>query len=354
LKAAEKISHMRYVLNELKIKTERIYLKEDRYFDTYKLRLKCGVSIIKVERALKDIGLHLKSYSSPTGYAIMREGVYCISVQKKEVKSEPLSLLMRTCPDMFSPILLGVDISGAPLWVDLQKLPHLLMGGTTGSGKSMLLHSMILSALSSGTAIYLADPKQVEFSIYEPASLVRKIDYSVKDVYETLNSLCREMESRFRLFKKAKVRNVVEFNNKSKKEFIRPIIYVIDEWADLVLEDKKLQEKSCVLTQKSRAAGISVILSTQRPSAKVISGLIKVNFPGRISLKVPSYRDSLVILDRKGGESIVDIGAGLFHSGTTETLKYFRAPYIANLESEAKDIFIKKNLVSFWKKILLR
>ena len=218
------------------------------------------------------------------------------------------------------------------LIVDLNKVPNLLIGGTTGSGKSVLLHSIILSLIRRDAEIYLADPKFVEFSMYSDVRQVKWIDNTAQQLSSTLNHIKNIMQSRYDLLVKHKCRNIKEYaNNINTETIMKPICIVIDEWADLVLSDRKIQEELCCIAQKGRAAGIGIVLATQRPSVNVVSGLIKANFPGRVCLRVASQVDSKVILDRKGGESLSDVGTGIYLDGNLKSPIHFKSHYIENI-----------------------
>ena len=219
--------------------------------------------------------------------------------------------------------------------VDLNTLPNILVGGTTGSGKSVLLHSFILSLLGSDAFLYLVDPKMVEFGVYSDLNAVKALVHSAEETNDIIEEVRTLMETRFYHLHKSGARNAIEYNRRVEpKNRMKPIVMVVDEWADLVLQDKTIQKSLCLVAQKGRAAGISIILATQRPSCRVISGLIKANFSGRVALKVASAIDSRVILDCKGAEKITDIGTGLYLDGSLSKPLLFRAPYITDIQKE--------------------
>ncbi len=237
-------------------------------------------------------------------------------------------------------ILLGKDISGAPVVADLRKMPHLLIAGTTGSGKSVCLNSLILSIIFKSTPrdvrLILVDPKMLELSVYE--GLPHLLAPVVTDMKKAANSLrwgIFEMERRYRLLAAVGVRNLAGYNRKVKdgikrkaplmNPLVEPgeepeelttlpyIVIIIDELADLMMVvGKKLEELIARLAQKARAAGIHLVLATQRPSVDVITGLIKANIPSRISFRVPSKVDSRTVLDQGGAESLLGMGDMLF------------------------------------------
>jgi S-DNA-T family DNA segregation ATPase FtsK/SpoIIIE len=237
-------------------------------------------------------------------------------------------------------ILLGKDISGAPVVADLCKMPHLLIAGTTGSGKSVCLNALILSIIFKSTPrdvrLILVDPKMLELSVYE--GLPHLLAPVVTDMKKAANALrwgIFEMERRYRLLAAVGVRNLAGYNRKvnegikRKAPLMNPlveageepeqlttlpyIVIIIDELADLMMVvGKKLEELIARLAQKARAAGIHLVLATQRPSVDVITGLIKANIPSRISFRVPSKVDSRTVLDQGGAESLLGMGDMLF------------------------------------------
>ena len=237
-------------------------------------------------------------------------------------------------------VLLGKDISGAPVVADLCKMPHLLIAGTTGSGKSVCINALILSIIFKSTPkdvrMILVDPKMLELSVYE--GLPHLLAPVVTDMKKAANALrwgIFEMERRYRLLAAVGVRNLAGYNRKveegvkQKSPLMNPlvepgnepeelatlphIVIIIDELADLMMVvGKKLEELIARLAQKARAAGIHLVLATQRPSVDVITGLIKANIPSRISFRVPSKIDSRTILDQSGAESLLGLGDMLF------------------------------------------
>ncbi|MBR6355791.1 MAG: DUF87 domain-containing protein [Alphaproteobacteria bacterium] len=224
------------------------------------------------------------------------------------------------------PILIGVDMHGKPVLKDLAKMPHLLVAGTTGSGKSVGLNSFILSLIGKKQPdelkLILVDPKRIEFSMYNNQKYM--LCPTVTDMSMAarwLEKLCDEMNARYAVFEKAMVRNIGEYIEKGNK--MPYIVCVIDEFADLILFDKNVEKQVQILAQKSRAAGIHLIIATQRPSVDVITGVIKANLPTRLSYKVSSPVDSMTILNMAGAEDLLGRGDSLLleENGTlTRTL----------------------------------
>ncbi|MBQ7633629.1 MAG: hypothetical protein IJS88_05925 [Alphaproteobacteria bacterium] len=224
------------------------------------------------------------------------------------------------------PILVGVNMHGKPIIKDLSKMPHLLVAGTTGSGKSVGLNSFILSMMAKKQPeelkFILVDPKRIEFSMYNKQRYMLcppVTDMSMAARW--LEKLVDEMNARYAVFEQNMVRNIGEYHAKGKK--MPYIVCVIDEFADLILSDKNVEKQVQILAQKSRASGIHLIIATQRPSVDVITGVIKANLPTRLSYKVSSPTDSMTILNMAGAEDLLGRGDSLLleENGTlTRTL----------------------------------
>ncbi|MFQ5355174.1 MAG: DNA translocase FtsK [Mariprofundaceae bacterium] len=251
------------------------------------------------------------------------------------------------------PLALGVDISGNPEVADLAKMPHLLIAGTTGSGKSVSVNSMINSVLMKYTPqdlrLILVDPKMLELSMYEdiPHLLVPVVTNPHKAA-KALAWAVFEMERRYRLMSEARVRNISGYNRTVKgdapegSERLPYIVIIIDELADLMMvAGREVEQSICRLAQKARAAGIHLILATQRPSVDVITGLIKANLPSRISFQVSARVDSRTILDQMGAEQLLGHGDMLFLSGA-RNIKRVHGAYVSDAEVIALVEHLKK------------
>ena len=226
------------------------------------------------------------------------------------------------------PLALGVDIAGKPVVVDLAKMPHLLVAGTTGSGKSVAVNAMICSMLMTHTPktlrLIMVDPKMLELSMYDdiPHLLVPVVT-SPHKANKALAWSVFEMERRYVLMSEAKVRNLAGYNEQVRQtgegEALPLIVIIIDELADLMMvAGKEVEQSICRIAQKARAAGLHLVLATQRPSVDVITGLIKANLPSRLSCKVSSKIDSRTILDQMGAEQLLGQGDSLFLNGGSE------------------------------------
>lgn len=214
------------------------------------------------------------------------------------------------------PICLGADITGEPLFADLAKMPHLLIGGTTGSGKSVGMNTFVLSLIAakkpSEVKFVMIDPKKIEFSIYNNQKyLYCPVITESQDAVDTLAYLAEEMDKRYNIFAENMVKNLSEYHEKVDND-LPYIVCVIDEFSDLMVVDKSVEKDVMRLAQKARAAGIHLILATQRPSVDVVTGVLKANFPTRLAYKVASRVDSQTILDTPGAENLIGRGDCLF------------------------------------------
>lgn len=335
--SSEKTDNMRGLLSDFGIKLSKVEVDESRYFDRYKISLSRGSRFSKIESVLDDIGLTLRSVSKPKGELNMPNGSYDIIIQKKYIESPDMkSMISRIPSEMTIPVALGVDLAGNDIFFDLNEIPNLLVAGTTGSGKSVLLHNIILSLLKSGNTVFVVDPKLVEFSCYNKAGKSVFVGSTEEFFKKTIDFLSLEISKRFQIFGRLGCRNISDFNKKFSKSF-QPIVLVIDEWADLAMKNNSYQSMLCKIAQIGRAAGISIVLATQRPSADIISGKIKANFPGRIALRVASSVDSRVIIDDVGAENLKNKGSGIFIGGDGVALR-FRTGYIEDVENYIKEI----------------
>jgi len=239
------------------------------------------------------------------------------------------------------PMALGVDIGGQPVVTDLARMPHLLVAGTTGSGKSVAINAMICSLLMTKTPqelrMIMVDPKMLELSVYDdiPHLLVPVVTNPHKAA-KALAWAVYEMERRYHLMSEAKVRNIDGYNKAADKledgERLPYIVIVIDELADLMMvAGKEVEQAICRIAQKARAAGLHLILATQRPSVDVITGLIKANLPSRLSFQVSSKIDSRTILDQMGAEQLLGMGDSLFLTGARD-LRRVHGAFVSDRE----------------------
>ena len=298
-----------------------------------------GVRVSTISRLENDIALSLAALGIRIIAPIPGKGTIGIEVPNK--KTEIVSMRSAISAEKFQtskmelPIALGKNISNEMVVVDLATMPHLLMAGATGKGKSVGINAILVSLLykkhPSELKFVMVDPKKVELSIYSTiekhflAKLPNEeepIITDVKKVVNTLNSLCIEMDDRYDLLKKAMVRNVKEYNDKFIKRQLNPLhghrylpyfVLVIDEYADLIITaGKEVEMPLARIAQLARAIGIHVILATQRPAANILTGLIRANFPTKIAFAVSKAIDSNIILDTKGAEQLIGRGDMLY------------------------------------------
>ncbi|MFW5607355.1 MAG: DNA translocase FtsK, partial [Campylobacter hyointestinalis] len=247
-------------------------------------------------------------------------------------------------------IALGKDIVGDPFITDLKKLPHLLIAGTTGSGKSVGINAMLLSLLYRNSPktlrLIMIDPKMLEFSIYNDIPhLLTPVITEPKKAIAALANLVAEMERRYKIMSQTRTKNIETYNEKVKKEggeTLPFIVVIIDELADLMMTSgKEVEFHIGRLAQMARASGIHLIVATQRPSVDVVTGLIKANLPSRISYRVGQKIDSKVILDQMGAESLLGRGDMLFTPPGSPGIVRLHAPFASEKEIENIVDFLK-------------
>jgi S-DNA-T family DNA segregation ATPase FtsK/SpoIIIE len=307
-----------------------------------------GIKVSKIINLSDDIARNTSSESAristvpgsntigielPNSY---RENVYLSEIldypnfKKKEIKL---------------PIALGKNISGTPIIGDLATMPHLLIAGTTGSGKSVCINTIILSLLFRHSPekckFILIDPKMLELSTYEGIPhLLCPVITEAKKAASVLGWVVKEMESRYRLMTKEGVRNIDGYNSKHKLP-MPYIVVVVDEMSDLMLvAGKEIENYIQKLSQMARAAGIHIIMATQRPSVDVITGTIKANFPTRISFQVTSKIDSRTILGEQGAEQLLGKGDMLYMSSANRIVR-IHAPFVSDNEIEKINNFLR-------------
>lgn len=349
------------ILSGLKIKADIKKVETNETVTKVYLALHPSAKVSRIENCATEIALGTHAYGKPIIRVIPEEGLVCIELLNNQIKKVDFSEfdpwfqfeLIKEYGDL--PIILGKTHDGNELVVDLAQMPHLLIAGSTGSGKSVLLHSIICSLIKSDIIMRLAliDPKQVELSVYKDTKqLLYPMVNSPEEALDLLNDLIDEMDDRFNIFKEHSANNIHVYNEIKKP--LPFIVAIIDEFADLQRSFKKdFQNSVCVLVQKARAAGIHLILATQRPSVDVVTGTIKANFSSRICLKVSSAVDSRVVLDANGAEKLLGKGDAIINSGSLDMVRFQSAfadtKYIEKLCEENK----RKNewfeFLKFWK-----
>jgi len=300
-----------------------------------------GIKINKVASLTDDLALALKTQSVRIVAPIPGKGVIGIELANKHRQVVFLKELLAS--EAFKqhkgalPLAIGQDIVGHPVVADLAKMPHLLIAGATGTGKSVGLNAMILSLLYCQTPrslrLLLIDPKRIELSLYEGIPhLLHPVVSAPKDATRALKWAVLEMERRYQLLEAAQARNL-EGYNKTVEQPLPYLVIIIDELADLMMVSSKEVETSIArLAQMARAAGIHLLIATQRPSVDVLTGLIKANFPARISFKVSSKVDSRTILDVMGAERLLGMGDMLFLPPGTASLQRIHGAYVSEQE----------------------
>ena len=308
-----------------------------------------GIKVSRISNLADDLAMALSAVSIRIIAPIPGKAVVGIEVPNKTRQTVYLREIIES--DVFASsknmltLCLGKTISGEPFVTELTKMPHLLVAGSTGSGKSVSLNTMIISILFKATPLnvrfMMIDLKMLELSPYEGIPhLLLPVMTNAKNAKTALRWLIDEMERRYQLMSEKGVRNIDKYNQKMVKEegeTIPYIVVVIDELADLMMvSSKEVEEYIARLAQMARASGIHLILATQRPSVDVLTGIIKANFPARMSFKVTSKVDSRTILDTNGAESLLGAGDMLFLSPGVGRLQRVHSPFVT--EGEIKNI----------------
>jgi S-DNA-T family DNA segregation ATPase FtsK/SpoIIIE len=349
-----KIEELLSKLAQFKVEGDVIRTYSGPLVTTFEFKPAPNVKVSKILGLQDDLAMALRAETIRIQAPIPGRDVVGIEIPNENIDTIYLREILES--DLFkeskSPltVALGKDIVGKPFITDIKKLPHLLIAGTTGSGKSVGINAMILSLLYRNDPehlkLMLIDPKMLEFASYEdiPHLITPVITEPVKAI-AALANMVGEMERRYKLMAEARTKNIENYNEKCKKtgaETFPYIVVVIDELADLMMNGGKEVELSIArLAQKSRACGIHLIVATQRPSVDVVTGLIKANLPSRLSYRVGSRIDSKVILDSLGADSLLGRGDGLFTPPGSTGLVRIHAPW--NTEEEIEEVveFIK-------------
>ncbi|HHT9144177.1 MAG: DNA translocase FtsK 4TM domain-containing protein [Candidatus Brocadiaceae bacterium] len=361
---------LKNTLVQFNVNAEVVEIERGPVIAMYELELAPGTKVGKVVSLSDDLAIALKAPSVRVVAPLPGKSSIGLEVPNTKRKTVMLRELLETSDDirkkMAIPLLLGKDAAGNPLISDLASMPHLLIAGTTGSGKSVCLNSIILSILflrhPTDVQLLLVDPKMVEFSLFrEIPHLISPVVTDMKKAAAVLEWAVNKMEERYALLASVGVKHINGYNrlgtteirkrlnpegdaNLDDVQFYLPhIVVVVDELADLMMVASKEVESSVIrLSQKSRAVGIHLILATQRPSVDVITGLIKSNMPSRISFYVASKVDSRTILDQNGAEKLLGSGDMLFLPPGTSKLVRVQGAYVSDEEV--------KNVVEYLRK----
>jgi S-DNA-T family DNA segregation ATPase FtsK/SpoIIIE len=309
----------------------------------YELQLAPGTKVGKVAALKDDLAYALATTEIRILAPIPGKQAVGVEVPNLAPNVVTLGDIFEELPAQASPLSawLGKDISGASVWADLARMPHILIAGTTGSGKSGCINTMLCSILLRSTPddvrMILVDPKRVELGLYESIPhLLTPVVSSPKAASAVMTNLLTEMERRYERMSLARARNLGELNRVLTERGEQPLPYllvVIDELADMMMVSPQEVEDAVIrLAQKSRAVGIHLVLATQRPSVDVITGMIKANVPSRIAFAVSSMTDSRVILDTSGAESLLGQGDMLFKPLGTSRLQRVQGAYVSEEE----------------------
>ncbi len=331
-------------LAHFKVDAKIVGIVSGPHVSRYELRLAPGTKVKKVTELSNDLAYALASTDIRILAPIPGKQAVGVEVPNARRRIVRLGDIYSARPEKTSPLVawLGKGIDGNPVWTDLAKMPHVLVAGTTGSGKSgcvnAILSSILMQASPNDVRLVLVDPKQVELNHYENVPhLLTPVVTSPRLAANVLANLIGEMESRYGIMGQARCRNLAELNRARAKAGEPPlphILCVIDELADLMMVSPAEVEDSIIrLAQKSRATGIHLVLATQRPSTDIITGTIKVNIPARIAFAVSSQTDSRVILDQGGAEALLGQGDMLFRGAGTSKLQRIQGAFVTEEET---------------------
>ena len=339
-------------LEDYGVKVSVVAVNQGPVITRFELEPEAGVKAGKITNLSKDLARALSVSNVRVVEVIPGKNVIGLEIPNENKQIVRLSEILKSetfekFPSKLT-IGLGKDISGLPIMADLSKMPHLLVAGTTGSGKSVAINSMILSLIykssSEDVRMIMIDPKMLELGVYD--GIPHLLTPVVTDMNLAANALMwavKEMERRYKLLAKFGVRTIDSFNKQiagdelNEEEKLPQIVIVVDEFADLFfVVGKRVEELIARLAQKARAAGIHLILATQRPSVDVITGLIKANIPSRIAFQVSSKTDSRVILDQAGAENLLGDGDMLYLQSGNITPERIHGAYVS--DKEVKDV----------------
>jgi len=350
----QKIVDLLEKLKQFKIVGDVVRTYSGPVVTTFEFRPAAHIKVSKILTLQDDLAMALKAETIRIQAPIPGKDVVGIEIPNKETETIYLKEILETklFKSASSPLTLAVgkDIVGNPFITDLKKLPHLLIAGTTGSGKSVGVNAMLVSLLYRNSPdqlkLLMIDPKMLEFSIYNDIPhLLTPVITQPKQAVVALANMVVEMEKRYKLMSNTKTKNIENYNEKAKREGREEfpyIVVIIDELADLMMTaGKDVEFYIARLAQMARASGIHLIVATQRPSVDVVTGLIKANLPSRISFKVGQKIDSKIILDTQGAESLLGRGDMLFTPPGSSSIIRLHAPFVTEEEIESIVEFLK-------------
>lgn len=345
----------------------------------FEIELEAGLRVARVIGLTSDLAIALGVPSVRVVYPLPGKSTVGLEVPNERRAMVRLSEVMAvTAPEaarMQVPLFLGKDVKGAPLAYDLAKMPHLLIAGRTGTGKSVCLNAIILSILMtrrpSDVKLILIDPKKVELSQFRRIPHLMHPVVTEMDKAEALLAwACEKMEERYAMLERARVRSIIDYNALGPEELYRrlqvegpeeqaqvptymhAIVIVADELADMVMQNKEVETHIIRLAQKARAAGIHLILATQRPTVEIITGLIKSNMPARIAFQVTDRNNSRVVLDDMGAEKLLGNGDMLFMVPNTSYLIRAQGTYLTDSEVNRVCAHLEQYPVEFSKELV--
>ena len=351
----QQISNLLDKLRKFKIDGDVVRTYTGPIVTTFEFRPAPHIKVSKILTLQDDLAMALKAQTIRIQAPIPGKDVVGIEVPNQNLETIYLKEILESevFKNASSPLTmaLGKDIVGAPFVTDLKKLPHLLIAGTTGSGKSVGINAMLLSLLYRNSPqtlrLMMIDPKMLEFSIYNDIPhLLTPVITEAKKAITALSNMVAEMERRYKIMSQTRTKNIESYNEKMKSEGGEQfpyIVVIIDELADLMMTSGKDVELYIGrLAQMARASGIHLIVATQRPSVDVVTGLIKANLPSRISYRVGQRIDSKVILDQMGAESLLGRGDMLFTPPGSPGVIRLHAPFASEKEIETIVSFLKE------------
>ncbi|WP_413379003.1 DNA translocase FtsK [Alkalihalobacillus sp. 1P02AB] len=343
-------------LNSFNVDAKVVHMTKGPSVTRFEIQPARGVKVTKVTSLTDDIKLSLAAKDIRMEAPIPGKNTIGIEVPNRKSKPVFLREILRRKefiqPDSPLTVALGLDISGQPIVTDLKKMPHGMVAGATGSGKSVCINSILVSLLYKATPdevkLMLIDPKMVELAPYNGlAHLVTPVITDAKQATVALKWVVAEMERRYELFSQQGVRDIGRYNERFSESKEKPalpyMLVVIDELADLMMvSPQEVEDAICRIAQKARACGIHLLLATQRPSVDVITGLIKANIPTRVAFSVSSQTDSRTILDMSGAERLLGKGDMLFHENGTPKPIRVQGTFVSDEEIEDVIDYVKK------------
>lgn len=353
----DKIDILENTLASFNIQAKVVNVITGPAFSRLELQMPAGISVSKINAYTNDIAMCLEAKSVRCQIPIPGKNLFGVEIPNKSRGTVGFKSLLGT-PEFNAnkhalSFAVGRDCDGKTYVVDLNKMPHLLIAGSTGSGKSVCINTLICSLLykysPEEVKIALVDPKQVELSSFNdlPHLLVSKAICDNKKVINLLDYAIEEMENRYTIMSESRVKNIAQYNetvDTSKREKLPYLVIVVDEVADIVLNLKReFEDRIMRLAQKARAAGIILVLATQRPSVDVITGSIKANLPSRIAFMVTSFVDSKTIIDQGGAEKLLGLGDMLFSESTSPDVVRLQGAFIDANEVNAVCDYIRDN-----------